>query len=139
MSGHHIIRKRFHFHAAHRNEDLKGDRCWSIHGHTYHLEFHFAFKKSDASSITMLFSEIEKRVMPIIQPFEHSFIINRSDPLYDFMQNAGMKLCVLDRPSSAENLAQLFYERIQAESGLNLIQVDLQETSKSIVSYREQE
>ena len=40
-----IIKKSFHFHAAHRNEDLIGDRCFSIHGHTYYLDCHFQFIK----------------------------------------------------------------------------------------------
>lgn len=130
-----IIKKSFHFHAAHRNEDLSNDRCFSIHGHTYHVDCHFAFTKADSHSVTMLFSDIEKQVLPVLAPFEHSFIVNRVDPLYTVLRDQGIKLCVLDHPSSAENLAQLFFDRIRANTELNLVRLDLQETESSVVSY----
>lgn len=131
-----IIKKSFHFHAAHRNEDLIGDRCFSIHGHTYYLDCHFVFEKPVDNSITMLFSEIESKILPIIEDFEHSFIINKSDPLYEVLKDKGIKLCVLDYPSSAENLAKTFFDRIANSAELNLIQVDFKETNSSIVTYK---
>ena len=84
----------------------------------------------------MLFSEIEVHVRPVIEPFEHSLLINRSDPLYELLKNAGIKLCVLEHPSSAENLARLFFNTIRSTTKLDLVQVDLQETTSSVVSYR---
>lgn len=131
-----IIKKSFHFHAAHRNEDIPTDRCFSIHGHTYYLDCHFAFLKEPEQSLTMLFSEIEKCVMPVVEAFEHSFIINRADPLYPVLKDHGIKLCVLDHTSSAENLAKLFFDRIRAATGLELVQVDFKETTSSIVTYQ---
>jgi 6-pyruvoyl-tetrahydropterin synthase len=136
MSSQFVIKKSFHFHAAHRNEDLPDDRCFSIHGHTYYLDCHFGFEKSDEASVTMLFSDIERSVLPAIEPFEHALIINNSDPLYDVLKGVGIKLCVLEHPSSAENLAKLFFERIKSVTNLNLLQVDLKETTSSVVSFR---
>lgn len=136
MANEYTIKKSFHFHAAHRNEDLIGDKCFSIHGHTYYLDCHIAFVKEDDSSITMLFSEIESKILPILEQFEHSLIINKTDPLYEVLKDKGIKLCVLDYPSSAENLAKTFFDRISKSSELNLIQVDLKETSSSIVTYK---
>ena len=131
-----LIKKSFHFHAAHRNEDLPGDRCFSIHGHTYHVDCHFGFDQPQGSSVTMLFSDIEACVQPVLKPFEHSFIIHRADPLLPILQDQGLKLCVLDFPSSAENLAKLLFDRIHAATKLDLVQVDFRETLSSVVSYR---
>lgn len=136
MNDRFTIKKSFHFHAAHRNEDLPMDRCFSIHGHTYHVDCHFAFEKSDSASITMLFSDIEQLVKPVLEVFEHSFIIHRADPLYDKLKDCRIKLCVLDRPSSAENLAKLIFERIKSVSRLELVQIDFRETMSSVVTYR---
>ena len=133
-----IIKKSFHFHAAHRNEDLIGDRCFSIHGHTYYLDCHFQFEKPEKNSITMMFSEIENKILPIIGEFEHSFIINKSDPFYEILKDKGIKLCVLDYTSSAENLAKRFFDRISKLTTLDLMQVDFKETSSSIVTYKKQ-
>lgn len=130
-----IIKKSFHFHAAHRNEDLLDDKCFSIHGHTYYLDCHFILSKDPGESLTILFSDIESRVTPIIEPFEHSFIINRTDPLLPVLEGKGLKLCILDHTSSVENLAMLFFRRIKSESGLNLVRIDFKETSSSMVSY----
>lgn len=136
MSSKYTIKKTFHFHAAHRNEDLPGDRCYSIHGHTYYVDCHFAFVKNDDASITMLFSDIERSVLPTLEPFEHALIINKSDPLYEVLKDRGIKLCPLDHPSSAENLARLLFSRIKGQTNLELVQLDLKETTSSVVSYR---
>ena len=130
------IKKSFHFHAAHRNEDLIGDKCFSIHGHTYFLDCYFQFEKPDEDSITMLFADIKNKVLPVIDEFEHSFIINKSDPFYELLKDKEIKLCVLDYPSSAENLAKTFFDRISQSSHLDLVQVDFKETNSSIVIYK---
>lgn len=87
----------------------------------------------------MLFSEIERCVLPVIERFEHSFIINQSDPLREILEGKGIKLCVLEHTSSAENLAKLFYTKIREHTGLDLVQVDFKETTSSVVTYRGEE
>lgn len=130
------IKRSFHFHAAHRNDDLPGERCYSIHGHTYFLDCHFECEKPRERSFSILFSEIERRVSRIIDDFEHSLLINRRDPFLPLLESTGTKLCILESTPSAEHVAQVFFERIRRETGLNLTQVDLRETTTSVVSYR---
>lgn len=84
----------------------------------------------------MLFSDIERRVLPVIAPFDHSLIINRNDPLFDVLKGTGTKLCVLEFTPSAENVVKVFFERIREATQLNLVQIDLRETTTSVVSYR---
>lgn len=136
MTNHFTIKRSFHFHAAHRNDDLPNERCFSIHGHTYYLDCHFALEKPENRSYSVLFSDIERRVTKVIDAFEHSLIINRSDPFYKILEPTGTKLCVLEFTPSAENVAKLLFERIKESTKLNLIQVDLRETTTSVVSYK---
>lgn len=59
-------------------------------------------------SYSVLFSDIERRVLPVIAPFDHSLIINRNDPLFDVLKGTGTKLCVLEFTPSAENVVKVF-------------------------------
>lgn len=136
MSNTFFIKRSFHFHAAHRNDDLPNERCYSIHGHTYHLDCHFECEKPTDRSFSVLFSEIERRVSQVIDSFEHSLIINQHDPFLPLLQPTGTKLCVLQSTPSAEHVARVLFERIREATGLNLVQVDLRETTTSVVSYR---
>lgn len=132
-----IIRKSFHFYAAHRNEDQpECHPCYSIHGHTYHLDCHVAFSGQDQrTGVTRLFSDIEATIMPVVDRFDHSLILNRADSLYEVLKDRGMKLCVIDCPSSAENLAKLIFDLITETTDLNLLRVDFRETTSSVVTY----
>ena len=136
MSNAYIIKRSFYFHAAHRNDDLPKERCYSIHGHTYYLDCHFAVEKPEDKSYSVLFSDIERRVSTVTDIFEHSLIISRHDPFFKILEPTGTKLCVLDFTPSAENVAKVLFDRIKEATKLNLIQVDLRETTTSVVSYR---
>lgn len=130
------IKKSFHFHAAHRNNDLPGGhKCRSIHGHTYHLDCHVELEKTDDSSYTILFSEIEKMILPIVHQFEHSLMMDKADDLYEVLKDKGMKIALLDFPPSTENLTKYFFDSISKTTSLNIVQVDLRETSSSGVTY----
>lgn len=131
-----IIKKSFHFYAAHRNEDREECHpCYSIHGHTFFLDCYLAFSGQDESGVTKLFSDIEAMILPVVGEFDHSLILNRSDSLYDVLKDRGMKLCVIDCPSSAENLARIIFDRITERTSLKLVRVDFRETTSSVVTY----
>lgn len=126
------IRKKYHFHAAHRNEYLVGDKCANIHGHTYRVEVEFRFDKTADSGVTMLFSDIDKHVEPLIKMLDHCFIIHTEDPLCDLLREH-TRLYELPFPTSAENMATHIFDYLQ-NNGLPVIAVNLQETTSSIVS-----
>ena len=65
------ITRKYHFYAGHRNEKLK-DKCFNLHGHTYHIEMTFDLSYDPYSGITMLFNDIDKLVYPIIDELDHS-------------------------------------------------------------------
>jgi 6-pyruvoyl tetrahydropterin synthase/QueD family protein len=132
-----VIKKAFHFYAAHRNEDHPACHpCFSIHGHTFYVDCYLSFGEQDEAGVTKLFSEIEAMIKPVIDRFDHSLIMNASDSLYEVLKDKGMKLCIIDRPSSAENLAKIIFDMITETVPLDLVQLDFRETPSSLVIYR---
>jgi 6-pyruvoyltetrahydropterin/6-carboxytetrahydropterin synthase len=130
-----IVSKKYHFYAAHRNELLQ-DKCSNIHGHTYYVTVDFDLSVQ-ANGVTLLFSDIDSKVEPIIKQFDHCFIIHVADPLLPVLEGK-TKLYVLDYPSSAENMAMTIYNLITNITSLPVMRVTLQETTTSTVIYEPQ-
>lgn len=129
-----IIVKAFHFYAAHRNEEL-GGKCASIHGHRYGVMVTVEEPKN--SSVSMLFEEIESRVAPVLAQMDHSLLLHDKDPSRAAMLASGACYRVYPVPfvTSAENMAEHLLARLRG-TGLNVVQIDLQETDTSTVTVK---
>lgn len=128
------VTKKYHFYAAHRNEYLK-NKCSNLHGHTYYAEVKLSIEEVDDRGITILFEDIDKVIDPIISEYDHITFIHSSDlDLLNALKPLGMKLKVLDLPTSAENICKQLYQDIK-EVGLPVIEVALKETTSSMVAY----
>lgn len=134
-----IINKKYHFYAGHRNENID-DKCKNLHGHTYYVTMDFDFKEfNKATGITMLFSEIDSIVDPLINKLDHSLLIHEKDPLLKYLmlftkeEKTSLKVSILNTVTSAENLAQYIFHLV--EEKLPIIKITLQETTSSIVIY----
>ncbi len=134
----HKIEKKYHFYAGHRNENLK-DKCFNLHGHTYYITMVFELPYDKKTGITMLFSEIDKVVKPIIKQLDHSLLIHKQDPLLKYLdmfceqEGVGLKLYLMDNLTSAENLSRHIFEKVAKK--LPIVKILLQETTTSTVSY----
>lgn len=135
------IEKKYHFYAGHRNEKLD-DKCRNIHGHTYRVTLTLEFNENTKKDgVTLLFSDIDKKMAPLIESLDHSFLMNESDPLYDYLvqyenrTNDNLKINVFPFETSAENLAQYLYDEIKHELELPIAIIELQETDTSTVIY----
>ena len=133
-----IISKKYHFYAGHRNENLK-DKCSNLHGHTYYIIMDFDLDYNKDTGITILFSDIDLIVEPIIKQLDHSLLINKKDPLLKYLhlfmseENTDLKLSVLNNLTSAENLAEYIFKLV--EKNLPIKKLTLQETTTSSVIY----
>jgi len=132
--------KKYHFYAAHRNETLD-DKCKNIHGHTYYVEVELFFKTPTNGEITMLFSDVDKKIDPIIQDFDHGMLINVFDPLYPYLKAAQqdskineLKLIEFDCPTSVESLAKALFQAVK-KTGLPISKISIQETTSSTINY----
>ncbi len=128
-----IIEKKYHFYAAHRNKQA-GEKCGRIHGHTYNIVCHFSFDKI-VNGVTMLFSNIDKLVEPIIKDHCHWFLLYEKDSLCELLDLANEHYLPLPFETSAENLAIWLFTRIKNETKLPIFKIELAETKTSNIIY----
>lgn len=128
-----IIKKKYHFYAAHRNE-LLTDKCYNLHGHVYRFLV-YVKEQQKANGATILFNDIDKYVDTIIQSFDHSCIVHSKDEkLIKALDILQTKKVVMSEPSTTENIAKYIYNVLN-NLGLNVIRIDLRETESSTVIY----
>jgi 6-pyruvoyl-tetrahydropterin synthase len=125
------ISKKYHFYAAHRNKEA-GEKCGRIHGHTYNVYCVFKFENLD-NGITMLFSDIDLLVEPIIKQYDHYFLLFKDDPLCELLDLANEPYISLPFETSAENMAIWIFNQIRRK--LPIVKIELAETKTSIVTY----
>lgn len=135
-----IIEKKFHFYAGHRNETLEG-KCFSPHGHLYRVTLSFAVRRDPENpSVTQLFSSFDPIQEYLQEVWDHSFIINKDDPLlrnlkeFEKQNDTKIKLVVLQKTPSVENICFVLF-RVIVEQFPNLIQIAVQETESSTILY----
>ena len=133
-----IIKKKYKFHAAHRNEEIQ-DKCRNLHGHRYVLRCFFRVKRN--GSISTLFGDFDGKIEPFLKrEYDHAMLINVHDGLYealcDYRDRSGdsLKLKRFESPTSVENLAHQLFSEISA-MGFNLDRLEVQETDTSTVIY----
>ena len=129
------IEKKYYFYAGHRNKQA-GEKCGRPHGHTYDVTCVFEFGKMK-NGITMLFSDIDNLVEPIIKEYDHYFLLCEDDPLVEILELAGEKYKTVPFETSAENMAIWLYNRIKNEAGLPITRIELGETKTSTIIYEE--
>lgn len=128
-----IIEKKYHFYAAHRNKNA-GEKCGRIHGHTYEVKCYFKFNELN-NGLTVLFSDIDKLVEPIIKEYCHWFLLYENDPLVDVLELINEPIKKLPFETSAENMSIWLYTRIKNETNLPIYKIELAETKSSNVIY----
>ena len=94
--------------------------------------FRSAEKKS---SVSMLFSDLEAAVEPLLNLVDHCLILNVSDPSVPALVASGAcgKVYWIKGPASAENVALSFLSDLMAR-GLNVVSLTLKETDTSSVT-----
>lgn len=127
------IQKKYHFYAGHRNKTA-GEKCSRLHGHTYDVICKFNFTNMK-DGVTVLFSEIDNLVEPIIKYYDHYFLIWEKDKLCEVFELADEPYRKLPFESSAENMAIWLFTRIKNETKLPICEIHLAETKSSTIIY----
>lgn len=125
------ILKKYHFYSGHRNKSA-GEKCGRLHGHTYDVEITLEFKELK-NGITMLFSDIDLIIEPIIKQYDHYFLFKDDDPMVELFELANEPFRTLPFETSAENLAIWIFEIIKKD--LPIIEIKLAETKSSTIIY----
>lgn len=129
------IQKKYHFYAGHRNHSA-GVKCGRLHGHTYDVTCTFQFTDLN-NGITMLFSDIDERVEPIVKYYDHYFVFNQDDTLVPVLEMENEPIRKVPFDTSAENMAIWIFKRIRNEAKLPIVKIELAETKSSTVIYEE--
>jgi|TARA_Y100000052_G_scaffold26449_1_gene31448 6-pyruvoyl-tetrahydropterin synthase len=128
-----FIEKKYYFYAGHRNKKA-GEKCGRLHGHTYDIKCTFKFGEMK-DGVTMLFSDIDNKVEPIIKSYDHYLILHDKDPLVDVLTVCNEEFLVVPFETSAENMAIWLFNRIQNEAKMPIVKIELAETKSSTVIY----
>lgn len=129
------IEKKYYFYAGHRNKEA-GEKCGRPHGHTYDVVCTFAFNEMN-NGVTMLFSDIDNLVEPIIKKYDHYFILKEDDPLVEAFNINNEQYITVPFETSAENMAIWLFNRIKNETKLPIIRIEFSETKSSKIIYED--
>lgn len=96
---------------AHRLPFHEGG-CRHIHGHSYAMTVELA-GEPDKNGMVMDYFDLVSIVEPFIKEVDHSFLCDRNDTVVkDFLLSNGFKTVFVDFPTTAENIAGWFFERL---------------------------
>lgn len=128
------IAKDFRWEMAHRLPEHDGG-CRNVHGHSYCMWIELA-GKPQANGMVLDYFELKKIVDPMVAEVDHAFLVDRSDKLIrDFMELSGLKAVYVDWPTTAENIARWFCERLAVTFApmkhLRELRVRIQETERT--------
>src|SRR5947209_10714525 len=105
------ISKTFRWEMAHRLPFHEGG-CRNIHGHSYAMTVEVS-GEPDANGMVMDYFDLAKIVEPLVKEIDHAFLCDNSDALVkDFLKNSSLKSVFVDFPTTAENIAQWFFQRL---------------------------
>lgn len=125
------ISKTFRFEAGHRvwkqnlscsrgsslGSDCAENKCINLHGHSYELEVTIASNTLDNQDMVMDFHHLKSALNPLIDQFDHSFIIDSNDPMFEAFKKLNeefnLKLTIVDFCPTAEALAKYIYDYLK--------------------------
>lgn len=139
------IMKTFTVDMAHKLVADYDTPCLRLHGHTYTINLHLKRNGSelDENSMVIDFKKLKEIFdMAIKADFDHMTVISDEDSCAeDMLVMFPGQVTIIDGNPTAENLAKIFYERINDElnrrnTGVVCYQVDVFETAGNMASYR---
>ena len=129
-----FITRRLEFDAGHRIPDHKS-QCRHLHGHRYTIEITLSGSVIDksgdaANGMVMDFSQVKDLAKQhLVDGWDHAFLAYAGDKaIVDFLNSLpDHKTVILDRVPTAENLARIAFECLDAvyrDTYGNLLQLD---------------
>jgi 6-pyruvoyltetrahydropterin/6-carboxytetrahydropterin synthase len=128
------VTREIEFCYGHRLLNYDG-KCRHLHGHNARAVITLQGSALDRCGMLVDFAEIKAKVQSWIdENLDHTMLLCRADPLLPILLERGERVFVMDQNPTAENIAQLIYERA-AQSGLPVAKVVLWETERCHSSY----
>ena len=106
------IAKEFYWEMGHRLKNHNG-LCRNLHGHSYKMRVELDGEIA-TNSMLMDYYKLTQIVHKIIEPFDHSFLVEKSDNIIlSFLQENNFRCVVVPFVSTAENLCEFFANEIK--------------------------
>ncbi|MEM1449300.1 MAG: 6-carboxytetrahydropterin synthase [Planctomycetota bacterium] len=115
MSGTVTISRRIEWDMAHRLGPRCTTKCRSLHGHRYVAIATLAAEETDDFGMVLDFGDAIRAMKGFVDGhLDHACVVDRGDEsLLAFLQSEGDKYCVVDFPSTVENLCGWLAARFQ--------------------------
>ncbi len=131
------VSKQCQFDAAHVLTNHAG-QCKNLHGHTYRVIVEVA-GMAEGHDMVIDFKDLKHVIRELIlDRFDHAFIYNEGSEsereIAAVITKHGMKSVGLSFRSTAENLAQYFFNELRVR--VNVVSVKVFETPESCAEYR---
>lgn len=108
-----LIRKLFKYEASHQVYDAYSRRCsYSIHGHSYVVEFIFEGNTPDSAQMVMDFGFVKRYFHSFVDAFDHAHILMQGEKYndaIDFFTKNNERWVKLPFNSTAEMQAKMFF------------------------------
>jgi 6-pyruvoyltetrahydropterin/6-carboxytetrahydropterin synthase len=129
------VTKEIHFCYGHRLLNHQG-KCRHLHGHNATAVIHLESERLDELGMVCDFSEIGDYVKQWIdQNLDHNMLLHTDDPVLPLLQEAGEPVYVMPHNPTAENIARLIFDYVEA-GRYPVVEVALHETDSALASYR---
>ncbi|MES9945808.1 MAG: 6-carboxytetrahydropterin synthase [Candidatus Thiodiazotropha sp.] len=129
------VSKDIHFCYGHRLLNHQG-KCRHLHGHNAKAVIRLETEQLDALGMVCDFSDIGDYVKNWIEKtLDHNMLLHRDDPVLPLLQQAGESVYVMQTNPTAENIARLIFEHVEA-GGFPVVEVAIFETDSALASYR---
>lgn len=112
-----------------------GGKCRYLHGHNARTLIVLEGPTLDERGMLVDFTDIKKSIRRWIDDeLDHRMILNRQDPLAQYLLDHGEPLVLIDANPTAENIARLIFDQT-ARSGFPVVEVSLWETPRASATY----
>jgi 6-pyruvoyltetrahydropterin/6-carboxytetrahydropterin synthase len=109
------IAKEFYWEMGHRLPDHFG-LCKNIHGHSYKMILTVEGQINEQQMVIDYY-DLEKIINPIIQEFDHSFMVNKNDKIVlEFLNQIQSKKVEVDFDATVENICLFVLNKIKNAS-----------------------
>ncbi|MEW8505976.1 MAG: 6-carboxytetrahydropterin synthase [Candidatus Thiodiazotropha sp.] len=129
------VSKEIHFCYGHRLLNHQG-KCRHLHGHNAKAVIRLETDRLDPMGMVCDFSDIGDYVKHWIdETLDHNMLLHRDDPVLPLLQQANESVYIMDSNPTAENIARLIYDHVEA-GGFPVVEVAIFETESALASYR---
>jgi len=130
------ITKEVYFCYGHRLINHPG-KCRNLHGHSVKASISIEQEHLNHQGMVCDFSDIKDCAEKYIDLYlDHNLLLQKEDPIIPLLEDNRERFLALDEHPTAEVISKMIFQHLK-QSGLNVTQVILWETTSANACYRE--